>query len=315
MSTAVGGLLVGLLLLTLAADHFVIGAGRLAVRLRVSAVVIGAVIIGFGTSAPELVVSSLAAARGSLDIAVGNIVGSNIANLTLVLGSAAVVAPVAVASPTLRREGPIATVAVGVFAWLVQGGLTRAEGAWLAVGLPVALAAVLRGAREDPRLAAEAEEFLEPDRAHRLGVEVLRTVAGLVGVLLAAQLLVASAEQLADRLGLAEGFVGLTIVAVGTSLPELATSLQAARRGEADLLVGNLLGSNVFNSLAVGGAAALAGPGRLTDPALAGTATAIMVGVAVAAVVLMRTGHRVERWEGAVLLAAWIATLPLVARS
>ena len=131
---------------------------------------------------------------------------------------------------------------------------------------------------------------------------------GLLGTLGAAQLLVVSATSVADQLGLAEGFVGLTIVAIGTSLPELATALQAARKDETDLIVGNLLGSNLFNSLAVGGVAALAGPGTVGDPVLTGLAIWLMLGIAAAAMLFMRTGHRVVAREGGILLAVWLGT-------
>lgn len=308
------GILAGLLLLTYAADQFVIGAARVAARLQLSTVVIGAVVIGFGTSAPEMIVSGLAAASGSLDIAAGNIIGSNVANLSLVLGSAALVIPIAVRSPTMRREAPIALAATLLFAWLVQDGLTRGEGVVLAVALVVALGGILWAARgEDAEISSEVEEFLDDEGGVRMGRESVRTLLGLGATLAAAQVLVSSATSIAAELGLAEGFVGLTIVAIGTSLPELATSLQAARKGETDLIVGNLLGSNLFNSLAVGAVAGLVGPGPLEDPNLAGIGVALMVGISVAATVFMASGRRVVRWEGVALLVGYLTVVPLLA--
>ena len=306
------GLLVGLAVLVFAADQFVIGAVRIAARLRLSTVVIGAVIIGFGTSAPEMVVSGLAASQGNLDISAGNIIGSNIANLTLVLGAAALVTPVLVASPTIRREAPLSLGATAVFALLVQNGLTRVEGVVL-LGLLIAiLVLMVRSSRAaDPEISDEVEEYLG-EVVETAAKDTLRTVVGLVGTLAAAQLLVMSARSLASAAGLAEGFVGLTIVAIGTSLPELATSLQAARKGETDLIVGNLLGSNIFNSLAVAGIAALAGPGRVDDPSLTGVAVVLMLAVAVFATISMITGRRVVRAEGMLLLVVYVAMLPLV---
>ena len=310
------GIVAGLVVLTVAADWFVVGAVRLAARLRLSPVVIGAVVIGFGTSAPEMVVSGLAAGQGKLDIAVGNIVGSNIANLSLVLGAAALVTTVTVAGRTIRREAPLVVAATVAFALLVQGGLSRAEGVALLVGAVAAVAWILRATHEDEggdeELAHEVEEFLT-DAPVDLRRELLRTLVGLLGTLGAAQLLVVSATSVADALGLAEGFVGLTIVAIGTSLPELATALQAARKDETDLIVGNLLGSNLFNSLAVGGVAALAGPGPVGDPVLTGLAIWLMLGIAAIAMLFMRTGHRVVAREGGILLAVWLGTLPLLA--
>ena len=308
------GIVAGLVLLTAAADWFVVGAVRLAARLRLSPVVIGAVVIGFGTSAPEMVVSGLAAGQGQLDIAVGNVIGSNIANLSLVLGAAALVTTVTVAGRTLRREVPLVLAATVAYALLVQGGLSRLEGAVLLVAAVAAVVGILVSSRGggDDELTHEVEEFLT-DAPVDLWRESGRTLAGLLGTLGAAQVLVLSATTMADRLGLAEGFVGLTIVAIGTSLPELATALQAARKDETDLIVGNLLGSNLFNSLAVGGVAALAGPGRVGDPTLTGAAVWLMLGISVAAMLFMRTGYRVVAREGAILLAVWLGTLPLLA--
>lgn len=307
------GVVAGLVLLTVSADQFVAGAARIAAVMRLSAVVIGAVVIGFGTSAPELVVSAIAAGQGSLDIAVGNVVGSNVANLSLVLGVAALVAPIAVGSTVLRREAPLSLAATLVFAVLVQGGLSRWNATVLGLLLVAALTLILRQARGgDDALAGEVEEYLGGE-APSLPREWTRTVLGLVGTLAAAQVLVSSATAIAAEVGLAEGFVGLTIVAIGTSLPELATSVQAARKGETDLIVGNLLGSNLFNAGAVAAVAGLIGPGPLADPTIVGFATLLMVAVAVVATAFMVTGRRVVRWEAGVLVAGYVACVPLLA--
>jgi cation:H+ antiporter len=313
MLVAVLGGAVGLVLLAYASDQFVVGAARAAALLRLSPILIGAVVIGFGTSAPELLVSGLAAGQGSLDIAVGNIVGSNVANLSLVLGTAALLTPISVHGTVLRREAPISLAAVVLFAVLVQGSLGRVEGGVLLVALVVALWLILRSARtDDPTLTAEVGDFVSEGTpsGRREGV---RIVLGLAGTLAGAQLLVVAATTIAAELGLAEGFVGLTIVAIGTSLPELATAVQAARKAETDLIVGNLLGSNLFNSAAVGGAVAMVGPGTVTDPVLTGLATLLMVAITTLAAFLMATGRRVVRWEGAVLLAGYLLMLPFLA--
>ena len=303
----------GVVLLAYASDQFVIGAARAATLLRLSPIVIGAVVIGFGTSAPELLVSALAAGQGTLDVAVGNVVGSNIANLSLVLGAAALFTPIAVSATVLRREAPLSFATVALFALLVQGGLGLAEGAVLLAALAGGLWLILRSAREDdPTLTGEVEDFLAPGVPSRRR-ESIRIVVGLAGTLAGAQLLVWAATTLAAELGLAEGFVGLTIVAIGTSLPELATAVQAARKAETGLIVGNLLGSNLFNSTMVAGTAALIGPGIPLDPTLTGLATILMVVVAALATTAMATGHRVLRWEGALLLVGYLAVLPLLA--
>jgi cation:H+ antiporter len=307
------GAIAGLALLTYAADQFVIGAARIAAALRLSAVVIGAVVIGFGTSAPEMVVSGIAASRGSLDIAVGNIVGSNVANLTLVLGAAALVTPIVVRSPILKREAPLSLGVTLVFAVLVQSGLARSDAIVLGLLLVASLAFIIVASRTtDPVMSGEVEEFLADGPVSR-GKESVRTVLGLVGTLAAAQLLVVSAVEIASGLGLSEGFIGLTVVAIGTSLPELATALQAARKGETDLIIGNLLGSNLFNAGGVAAVAGFVGPGPLEDPTIVGFATLLMVGVSLGATLFMITGKRVVRWEGALLLVAYLATIPFLA--
>ncbi len=313
------GVVLGLALLTVAADQFVVGATRIAARLRVSTVVIGAVVIGFGTSAPELVVSVLAGLQGSLDLAVGNIVGSNVANLSLVLGVAALISPVTVSSPVLRREAPLSLGLVLLFGLLLQTGtLTLLDGALLFTGLVAALSITLFSARRPgapgaPVAVDSVQEFLGTGARLSLPRESTRTLLGLLGTLGAAQLLVVSATTVARELGLSEAFIGLTVVAIGTSLPELATAVQAARRDETDLLIGNLLGSNVFNSGAVAAAAAVAGAGQPISDTVSGVGTVLMVGVATLATLFMVSRRTVHRIEALLLLAIYVGTLPLLA--
>jgi cation:H+ antiporter len=250
---------------------------------------------------------------GSLDIAVGNIVGSNVANLTLVLGAAALVTPIVVRSPILKREAPLSLGVTLVFAVLVQSGLARSDAIVLGLLLVASLAFIIVASRTtDPVMSGEVEEFLADGPVSR-GKESVRTVLGLVGTLAAAQLLVVSAVEIASGLGLSEGFIGLTVGAIGTSLPELATALQAARKDETDLIIGNLLGSNLFNAGGVAAVAGFAGPGPLEDPTIVGFATLLMVGVSLGATLFMITGKRVVRWEGALLLVAYLATIPFLA--
>jgi cation:H+ antiporter len=314
MLLSIAGIVVGLAVLAFAADQFVLGAARIAARLRISTVVIGAVVVGFGTSAPEMVVSALAAGQGSLDIALGNIVGSNIANLSLVLGAATLVVPIVVGSPTIRREVPLSLAAAIALAVVMQGGVSAVEGVGLLIGLGVFLAWIILSSRgPDEELTAEVEDLLTGTPSPTLR-ESLRTFAGLVFTVGAAQVLVTSAVSIAERFGVEQGFVGLTLVAIGTSLPELATSLQAARRRDTDLIVGNLLGSNIFNSLGVAGIAGLfATPGQIPDPTLTGKAAVMMLVIAALAALAMASGRRVVRFEGAFLLIAWMITLPLLA--
>jgi cation:H+ antiporter len=324
--------LVGLGVLAWGADAFVLGAARLAVRFGLSPVVIGAVVVGFGTGAPELLVSCSAAADGRLDIAAGNVVGSNLANLTLVLGVAGLIARPETVPRVVRREAPLSLATVALLALLLQNGLTRAEGAVLLVALVAAVALILRSTERKAEQAVpvgeeaaveeyleELEEFVEERGEDELSDvaaasqtrDVLRTAAGLVATLVGAQLLVGGATGIASGLGLSGGFVGLTLVAIGTSMPELVTAIQSARRGETALLAGNVLGSNVFNSTAVAGAAAIIGPGHLTDAGLTVVAATSMVCIAVLAWLFLGLGGKLRRWEAAVLLAVYVATMPL----
>ncbi len=301
----------GLALLAYAADQFVLGAARVALIKNLSPVLVGIVIIGFGTSMPELLVSALASLRGSTEIAVGNIVGSNLANLSLLLGVGAIMVPLSVQSRTVRREGLITVGAVALFALAVQGGgVSRLEGVGLLLGLAAAMYAVSRRSPNDP-LGSEAEDLVEGP-AHKLSTEMVRTILGMLGTVGGAQLLLWGAVDLADRAGLAEGFVGVTLVAVGTSLPELVTVIQSARRRQTDLIVGNLLGSNLFNALGVGGVVGLVAAAPINAPSLTVTGVVAALVVVVLAVAAMHTGRVVNRLEGLALMLGYFAVLPFL---
>ncbi|MCY3617427.1 MAG: calcium/sodium antiporter [Acidimicrobiaceae bacterium] len=306
--------IVGLVVLSLAADQFVRGAARLAVVLRMAPIVVGAIVVGFGTSAPEMLVSGVAAANGRLDIGVGNIIGSNVANISLVLGAASFVAVVPVSRSVVRRDAAVSVAAVAVFALLVQGELTPLEGALLLVALAAWFVLVLRGARTIDREADmdDLSELVGEDPP-ALGIETLRTVVALALVAGSAYILVEGAERVADALNLSGGFVGYTMVAVGTSAPELVTAVAAARQRETELLVGNLLGSNVFNSLAVGGVISLVGPGPVGDVTLQTLGSLMMVVICVVSWAAMAMGHRVRRIDGIVLLGLWVVSIALLA--
>lgn len=313
---------VGLALLTVAADHLVLGSSRLATRLRIPPVVVGVVIIGLGTSAPEFLVSGVAAARGDAGIAVGNIVGSNILNLTLILGVAGLVGSVAVTSAVIRREVPLAVAAVTLFAFLAWVGLSPVTGVMLAVLAVGAVMLLLRWAsrgRGDQELAEDVEEFTDapatvdvPVPVSRLPswAEPVRAVLALAGVLGGAQLLVGNAAAIATDIGVSQVIIGLTLVAVGTSLPELVTAIAGQRRGESDLVIGNLFGSNLFNSLIAG---SIVGFASGTTPARAGvTLLVAMILTSGLAWALLRRGLALTRVEGVALLAAYALTLPML---
>lgn len=306
---------VGLFLLTRAADEFVEGASGFAHELRVSPVVIGAVIVGFGTSAPEALVSGIAAYNGNLDLGVGNVVGSNVANLTLVLGAAALIVLLRVSSSVLSREAPLSLLGVLLFAYFTTGGLSRSEGVILLIALTLSLGWIISGARTVPDGGFSTDDLGadDDDGDRSASAELIRTFVGLIGTVVGAQLMVWGATALADKAGLTGGFIGFTLVAIGTSLPELVTAVAAARLGQTELILGNLLGSNIFNSLAVGGLIALVGPGPITDRSVATIGVICMVVVAVTAWVFLVTRKRVHRIEAILLLSVWLVSLVLMA--
>lgn len=304
----------GVALLAWSADRFVDGAVAIATRLRLSQVVVGAVVIGVGTSAPELIVSVLATLRGEQDVAFGNVVGSNTANVLLVLGVAALVRPALVDAGTRRRELPVTVAAVAVLGFaLADEQVTLLEGVALLLGGVLAVTVLVVGALRDRRAAARyAEEIgvepgqVDPRRA------AMWTVVGLVGVVVGAEALVRGAVGIAVDLGISSAVVGLTVVAVGTSLPELVTAIAAARQGSSDLVLGNVLGSNVFNSLPVAGTAGVLRTTTL-DPAFSANVAAMVVAMLLGAALVL-TGSRLTRAEGAVLLVgfvAWVVALSI----
>jgi cation:H+ antiporter len=300
----------GLVLLAVAADQLVAGASRIASWLRMPPVVVGVVVIGLGTSAPEFLLAGLAATRGEVALALASLVGSNIVNVTLILGVAALIAPIAVSSSTVRREAPMSVGAVLIFAVAVVLGLGTVAGAVLglvAVAAMKTLVWLARRAHEPPvpSVVSLAARRIRP------AAEAGRTLLGLAGTLTGAQLLVVNASALAVELGISAEVVGFTLVAIGTSLPELVTAVQAQRRREPDLLVGNLLGSNLFNSLAGGAVVALsAGPDPEVHLAIA--LLGIMVAIGALAWLLLWKGYRASRKDGVLLLLVYAACLPLL---
>jgi cation:H+ antiporter len=293
----------GLIALTLAADRFVLSAGRLSRALGLSPILIGALVIGLGTSAPEMLVSGLAAGRGEIDIAVGNVIGSNTANLSLVLGSTAMVSVIVAKVATIIREGALmfgAMVAATLLLWNLE--LARWEAGLLLLGMVVAGFLLVRWAREDPGIVGVAGGDTEEDV--RVPIEALIGLGALALTLLGAEFLVRGASRMATELGISSAFVGLIIVSVGTSLPELATALAAARRNATDLVLGNLVGSNLFNTFAVLGIAGLAGPGAVSGEFKGAIIYMLVVG-AVAGVFVL-SGRRVQRWQGAVMLTLFM---------
>ncbi|GIV05662.1 MAG: sodium:calcium antiporter [Fimbriimonadales bacterium] len=300
----------GLLLLIGGGEWLVRGASRLASLLGVPPVVIGLSVVAFGTSAPELAVSILAAYRGQPDIAVGNVVGSNIVNILLILGLSAVVAPLAVSVRLIKIEVPLMIgTALLFFALGYDGKLTRLDGALL-VGIFIAyLVWMARTARSEPILEEELEEVGAIPRNGWTYLKLMGLIAaGLGGLVLGSEWLIQGAVAAARAIGVSELVIGLTVVAVGTSLPELATSVIASMRGERDISVGNVVGSNIFNILSVLGFSSLVAPDGLTvAPAVMRFDALVMIGVSLACFPVFFNGFEIKRWEGALFVGYYIA--------
>lgn len=317
----------GLVLLVLGGELFVRGAVSIAERLGVSPLIIGLTLVGFGTSTPELVTSVQASLSGSPGVAVGNVVGSNIANILLILGISALIVPMAVGQGALRRDGVIGlAVACALAIVAVFGTLDRAVGGIFLIGL---LAYIAYAWREEQRAGPEdhtaafdkalAFEEVHPPRVaapapsgwQPWAVSGALALGGLVLVVLGGGLLVDAAVDLARGWGVSEAVIGLTIVAVGTSLPELVTSVVAAMRRHSDVALGNVLGSNIYNVLGIGGATALIAP-TAVPAEIVRFDIWVMIAAAALVLVLGRTGWRIGRREGGLLLGGYAAYLWLL---
>lgn len=312
MWLAVLAVLVGLLMLVWSADRFVLGASVTARYLGWSPLIIGMVVIGFGTSAPELTVSALSAWQGQSGLALGNALGSNITNIALILGITALLAPLAVQSRVLRIELPILTgVTLLAGGLLIDGVVSRLDALLLLLVFAALIGWMLWQAGRTPvdALADQAEQDLA-ERSLSAGRALFWLVAGLIVLVLSSRLLVWGAVSVASSLGVSDLVIGLTVVAVGTSLPELASSVLAVRRGEHDLALGNVLGSNLFNTLAVVGLAGLIRPLQ-AEPALLSRDLVVLVALTLALFLLGmgRRGRpgRINRLEGGLLLLTFVA--------
>lgn len=305
----------GLVMLAAGADLLVRGASRLARRLGISPMVTGLTVVAFGTGAPELAVSVRSGLAGQAGLAVGNIVGSNIFNVLATLGLAAVIAPLVVRQQLVRFEVPLVAGLSVLFLLLASDGRIGPYDGLLLVALLVAYTAYLirRSRREAADvLAAYAKEFggdgAAAGRLARLPVQLAFMLGRLALIVLGASWLVDGAVSIARALRVDEAIIGLVIVAPGTGLPELATSLVAVMRRERDIAVGNVVGSSLFNLLGSMGIAALVTPGGLAvAPALVSFDIPVMIAVAFACLPIFATGHRISRWEGVLFLAYYAA--------
>jgi len=309
----------GLGLLVLGAEWLVKGASRLAAALGISPLVIGLTVVAYGTGSPEMAVSVESALAGQADIAAGNVVGSNIFNVLFILGASAVVTPLVVSSQLVRLDVPI-MIGVSALTLLltVDGTIGRLDAALLFAGVVTYTVFQIRQSRKES--AAIREEYAQEFGKKRssTAANLAFIAAGLALLVLGSRWLVSGAVAIAQALGVSELVIGLTIVAAGTSLPEVATSILAAIRGERDIAVGNVVGSNIFNILAVLGLSGLAAPaGLAVSSALAAFDIPVMIGVAVACLPIFASGATIARWEGALFLfyyAAYTAYLVLAAQ-
>ena len=311
-------LIIGFALLVKGADLFVDGASGIAKKFGISELIIGLTIVAMGTSAPEAAVSIAAAAKGSAGISIGNVIGSNIMNIFIILGVVAAIVPLKIERSTVRYEMPFTILVTAVFVLMGRDGLiTRLDGAILWAGLLLYIAYLLRQAKQKPAeaptqaetgaaSAATAEPAAEvPAEAPSIWKLIALTIAGLAVILVSSDYAVDAAVALAKIFNISDRVIGLTIVALGTSLPELVTSVTAALRGNADLAVGNVVGSCIFNLLFVLGTSALilpilCAPNFLSDAYVA-------VGATVLLLIFGYTQMKIARWEGVLLVACYAA--------
>ena len=311
MVLAVVALIAGLALLVWSADRFVDGAAATARYAGMPPLLIGMLIVGFGTSAPEMVVSAMAASDGNPALALGNAYGSNITNIALILGLVALISPIAVNSQVLKKELPILLLVTLFAGWQLFDHQLSSLDAWCLLGVFFALMAwsVYQGMKSpQDALATEMNDELAQSSSMTLKQAVIWLLVGLVLLIVASRMLVYGAVFIAQSLGVSDLVIGLTVVAIGTSLPELASSLIAIKKGEHDIALGNVIGSNLFNTLAVVGIAAAIEP--MAVDAVVLTRDWTLMAVLTAALFVLGYGYkkqgRINRLEGAMLLAVFI---------
>ncbi len=296
-------LIAGIVLLYFGAEGLVRGSAALARRLKLTPLVIGLTVVAMGTSMPELVVSVGAALAGTAPLAAGNVIGSNIANIALILGLSAIICPLAVNARIIRLDLPLLVVlSLAIILVLSDQRIGRIEGAILLGGLIAYTVFSLRAARKEANTSQLFEDVI-PKADLSIFMSSLIALGGLVLLVVGARMLVVGAVFIAQTLGMSEAVIGLTVVAMGTSLPELATSILAALKKEGDIAVGNIVGSNIFNLLGILGTASLVRPLENTD--MSPVDLGLMVGLAILLLPLARTGWKIDRLEGCGLFAIY----------
>ena len=306
-------LLAGFLLLVKGADWFVEGASSIARRLRIPSLIIGLTIVAFGTSAPELAVSITAAVKGSNDIAIGNVVGSNMFNLLVVIGMSALICPLSVKPSMIKKDYPLSIAATLLLNVLIMDHLFtkssrmvlgRLDGILLLMGFSVFMYLTVKDAlksRADNLCIQEAETAI----GYSMGKSILISLVGLAGIIIGGDMTVNGAKEIARAFGLSESLIGLTIVAVGTSLPELVTSIVAAKKGESDIALGNVVGSNMFNVFLILGLSSTILPMNVTKTYMYDVGLLTIVSILVYIPILLR--KKIGRIMGAIMTCSYIA--------
>lgn len=304
MATSILYILAGLALLIVGGDWLVRGASGIALRLGLSPLIIGLTIVGFGTSTPELVTSVRAGMTGASGIAYGNIVGSNITNILLIIGLSAIITDLKIEARALRRDGLVMLAAACAFCGIaVFAAMNRPVGA-VFVGVLILYIGFAISQEKQPLTASDDGNAAKP--SGRMGWDLPVLFLGLAGVMAGGYALVEGAVSLAGSLGISESIIGLTIVAVGTSAPELATSIIAARRGNVDVAVGNVIGSNIYNILGIGGVTAILAPGTVPET-ITLFDSPVMIAASFLLMIFAFTGLKIRRWEGCTLVLLYAA--------
>lgn len=314
--------IIGFVILSYAADKLVEGASNLAMNFGVSKTVIGLTIVAAGTSLPEMVVSVNASIKGNPALSLGNVVGSNIMNVALILGIASLIKPIQCSREMVRRETPIMIFTALLMWYMAHTGsvITPGEGIIMFTMLIAYTALSYYWSRKESAIAAEiaekCDEFAaEPEEMPTTGTNVLYIIIGMIGLVAGSEVLVRGAVDIARTLGLSDEVIGLTLIAIGTSLPELATSIVAARKGQSEISLGNVVGSNIFNVLGIVGCASTIAWFNTTpetqvlavSPNMLGIHIPLMVAVSLGVLPIMSTGMRIIRAEGALLVAVYLA--------
>ena len=305
----------GIVGLFVGAEGLVRGSSSLAISFGISPLVVGLTIVAFATSSPELVVSIKAAIDGNPGIVVGNVVGSNICNIALILGVAALISPMRVKTQVIKREIPLMIFISFVFLLvLIDGSISRWEGAIFVIGIIAYIILsymYVRKDKDDVEIVKEFEKGLRT-KPYKIWQSILLIIGGLVLLIIGSKLFIDGAIETAVKLGVSQAVIGLTIVALGTSLPELITSIVASFRNENDIAIGNIVGSNVFNILSILGISSLINP--ISNSGVTIIDLAIMMFFTILILPLCRSGFKLRRWEGALLFTGYIAYMIYLAQ-